>query len=330
MPEVGNDLLGLCIPTFNRSKYLDVCLRSAIGEFANHGFPIYVSDNGSTDDTMNVVLNYARLYENLHYSRYETNLGAYANILKVMAMAETKYLWLMGDDDYLVRGGVQLLIKYLEKGYDYVVVNAAHLNEAPQGSSLARIIRCKHDKEYNKGEAAKLLVDLKYNWYHGFMSSMILRTSLLKDLLPKYKGKDFALKGTSWLPLAIFYEAIKEAKGVFVCQPVFINDGVARIPNNDIWTYLWGDYLRALAYLVSIGYPRRSINKIIMSERLASLLARAVLARSTNHKAGIFDADLKYSEFIPVTLKVILMLTDHTPRIINDRVASVLRRLGVK
>ena len=46
-------LLSICIPTFNRGKYLTNCLQSILSnhELCNSAVQICVSNNGSTDDS---------------------------------------------------------------------------------------------------------------------------------------------------------------------------------------------------------------------------------------------------------------------------------------
>ena len=51
-------LISLCIPTFDRARYLDSLLHSLAAELATfaHAFEIVVSDNACTDDTPDCLL----------------------------------------------------------------------------------------------------------------------------------------------------------------------------------------------------------------------------------------------------------------------------------
>ena len=50
-----NELLSICIPTYNRSQYLLQTLEAFLPQVIPHQIPIYVSDNGSTDKTISII-----------------------------------------------------------------------------------------------------------------------------------------------------------------------------------------------------------------------------------------------------------------------------------
>lgn len=69
-------LLSICIPTYNRSKYLKRSLDSVViqGEFLNGMVEVVISDNASTDDTETVVKPYLEKYDNIYYYRNDENV----------------------------------------------------------------------------------------------------------------------------------------------------------------------------------------------------------------------------------------------------------------
>lgn len=69
-------LLSICIPTYNRSKYLKRSLDSIViqDEFLNGIVEVVVSDNASTDDTEEVVKPYLEKYTNIYYSKNTENV----------------------------------------------------------------------------------------------------------------------------------------------------------------------------------------------------------------------------------------------------------------
>jgi glycosyltransferase involved in cell wall biosynthesis len=54
----------------------------------------------------------------LKYFRNNKNIGATANILKVIDRATAKYCWIIGDDDLLVHGAIEDVIKILKSNPD--------------------------------------------------------------------------------------------------------------------------------------------------------------------------------------------------------------------
>ncbi len=95
--------LSICIPTYNRAQHLSNCLQSLISMRKPEGFQfeICISDNGSNDNTKEVVNN-AKKEIRINYNRNESNLGIARNFLKVVSMAKGEFVWLIGDDDLLL------------------------------------------------------------------------------------------------------------------------------------------------------------------------------------------------------------------------------------
>lgn len=111
-------LLSICIPTYNRAKYLDLSLQQFLREFQRIDQSIvelFVSDNASPDSTPEVVKKYMQLGLPIVYNRNEENLGPDGNFILCFRHARSKYVWLLGDDDYLKEGTLSLIISILEK-----------------------------------------------------------------------------------------------------------------------------------------------------------------------------------------------------------------------
>jgi abequosyltransferase len=66
--------LSICIATFNRASALGKTLERVIAQ-ATDDCEIVVSDNASTDNTEQVVAEYARRFCRLRYIRLEANRG---------------------------------------------------------------------------------------------------------------------------------------------------------------------------------------------------------------------------------------------------------------
>ena len=114
MPK--NKVLSLCIPTYNRSKYLD-CLLSRIYEetmeLGKH-FEVCISDNHSTDDTASVVRKWEHKLP-IKYKKNSSNVLFEANLLKAAMLANSDFIWFLGDDDLITNGVVAHVIRYLER-----------------------------------------------------------------------------------------------------------------------------------------------------------------------------------------------------------------------
>lgn len=94
-------LLSICIPTYNREKYLKECLESIVNQkwFNISDIEIVISDNASTDNTKELVHEYQKKYSNIKYHRNEENIGAIKNVFRLPSHANWEYVWYMSDDD---------------------------------------------------------------------------------------------------------------------------------------------------------------------------------------------------------------------------------------
>lgn len=123
--------LSICIPTYNRSKYLKNCLNSIIicKKFTNFNFQVCVSDNNSTDETEKIVRINEKIIE-IKYNKNDQNIGHAGNFLKVVSMADGDFVWLIGDDDLLLPHAIETLytLIYKHPNVDFFFVNSYHLS----------------------------------------------------------------------------------------------------------------------------------------------------------------------------------------------------------
>lgn len=304
--------LGVCIPTYNRAKYLDRCLNSFIDNFGELKFPLYISDNASTDDTEALVNSLYQKYDNIIYNRNSENVGIYSNILKAIKMANTEYIWLMGDDDAIIKNGIEEVVAALQNGFDYIVLNSVPYDITLENMRAEKIIECTKEEEYPKGESYKLLVKLKKWAYHGYISSMIIKTKMLQDLIPKYEDESFALYNNAWFPLAIFYEAIRDGSGIFLCNPIVLNRNNPRPDNTGPWNYMTINYIKAIEYLSTAGYSSHAIRRALNFGILVTIFI-TVLSKSANPTQSLFNDYVKTNKIIPIHIKLLIAIVDKFP-----------------
>ena len=69
--------ISVIIPVFNSSLYLDHCLSTVVNQTLKD-IEIILIDDGSTDDSLNVIKNYAKKYNNIKYTSKENEGQAIA------------------------------------------------------------------------------------------------------------------------------------------------------------------------------------------------------------------------------------------------------------
>lgn len=117
--RIEHPLLSIVIPTYNRVQHLSNNLQSIYKQVSNEDLvEVVVSDNASTDHTLEVGRVYDNLYSSFHYSRNEQNIGGDLNIAYVSTLAKGSFIKLQGDDDYWLNGAlidfIGILLEHLD------------------------------------------------------------------------------------------------------------------------------------------------------------------------------------------------------------------------
>ena len=112
-------LLSICIPTYNRAKYLKDALDNITSDSAfDNRVEIVVSDNASTDETSAVVEMYCNKYSNIKYYKNEKNIKDY-NFYLALSRGTGKYLRLFNDT-----------LKFSNKSLESMLYNISISNES--------------------------------------------------------------------------------------------------------------------------------------------------------------------------------------------------------
>lgn len=106
--------LSICIPTYNRGAFIGQTIESITSQ-ATDEVEIVISDNASTDNTEEVVRSYEQRFARITYFRWDRNMGADRNYLKVIELANGDYCWFMGSDDCVEDGGIAAVLDALKK-----------------------------------------------------------------------------------------------------------------------------------------------------------------------------------------------------------------------
>lgn len=114
------------VPTYQRLEKLKNCLASI--KIAINGYEdivkIVISNNGSTDGTKEYLDHFR--HEWLTISHKPKNEGAHSNILEAFNLnINAQYLWIIGDDDYLMPTAISGLLDIIENfpDVDYIFCN---------------------------------------------------------------------------------------------------------------------------------------------------------------------------------------------------------------
>jgi abequosyltransferase len=189
--------VSICIPTYNRAVELDTLLASITAQGNDHGLQIEVaiSDNDSTDNTVEVVEQYKAAGLAIIYHRLPENQGFDRNLVNAVAIATGDYAWLFGSDDRVEPGAFARLADTLGRYPDvaglsvglqaYTATLSGKVNDSNQVMNLFSSETTLEGRDEIIGTACTLF---------GFISSNIVRretwarVAAEQSLEPYHKG----------------------------------------------------------------------------------------------------------------------------------------------
>lgn len=110
--DTDQPLVTISTYVYNEAKYLPRLIESVLNQTYKN-IELYISDNASTDNTLEVIEKY-KDDPRFHFSQNETNIGMEKNGIIASQMGNGKYKMLFGGDDYLDKRYVETMVGYLE------------------------------------------------------------------------------------------------------------------------------------------------------------------------------------------------------------------------
>ncbi|MFZ2889146.1 glycosyltransferase family 2 protein [Sulfuricurvum sp.] len=235
-----NKKLAICIPTYNRAMVLKELLSTIIPNLIIDQVPIYISDNNSSDNTFEIVMEAKKVYPFIFYRQNTENLGADKNFENVLKMSECSYSWLLGDDDLIINDGIKKILELINvHSADLIVTNGTNYNQSLlKKPLLMSAVYQNHNT---------LLNDLWYTM--TWMSTLIFSAELIK------KAKFSTYYNTNFIQTAIVFDYLATQSTFYVYWHSFplvqsppnekiINPYTDRILN--IFLQKWTDVLLSL------------------------------------------------------------------------------------
>lgn len=198
-------LLSICIPTYNREGFLRECLASIQAEGLYDQFEIVVSDNASTDQTLNVLEEFRHRLP-LRWTVQDSNIGPDRNFDAVVAFAEGEYCWLLGSDDVAEPDAVARLLKALRRYQTDIL----HFGYVQTDIALKRLHRV-HPPEGPIAATPAALADYlgslpNMSLLFAFISSFAFRRSVWMDRRQRVLG----WVGTYYIHMLTMHSALAD------------------------------------------------------------------------------------------------------------------------
>lgn len=205
-----NPTVSVVMSTYNRANMLPTAIESILNQTVKD-FEFIIVNDGSKDNTAQVLDSYAQKDKRIKVITNETNLGLIESLNKGLDLAKGKYIARMDDDDKSVPTRFQLQIDFMEKNTDIAVTGTTQF-----ASNKALFVPVQ--KVDVEASAEKLAVIAHYNVPILHPSAMI-RSDFIKQHNIRYeKGYDSAEDTPFWLSIIQ-----KGGKIVRLTPPLVVN-----------------------------------------------------------------------------------------------------------
>jgi len=164
-------LVSVITPTYNAASTLPQCVESVRNQtYAN--WEHIIVDDGSTDETMDLLLELAKHDERIRLIR-QCNRGQAAARNVAISVSKGAYIALLDSDDHTVSHRLQMQVEFLEKNRDVHVLGGAIYSTSTSGTQLG-INRLP--------QTQKELLKSKYRATPFYTSTVMARASFFRIL----------------------------------------------------------------------------------------------------------------------------------------------------
>lgn len=250
MTSPASPLVSICVPTFNRSRYLTSLLESLAVQLEAfpYTYELVIADNASPDDTGAVVARFAEQLP-IRYIRHDENIGCFANVQFVMMQAAGRYVIYLSDDDCLLGEPVAATIARMEADPAVAVVFAPwKLYDLVAQQEQGQFYDVPQDLRIEKDRHAELLDHLLR--HHIFPEIHIARRDALQRLMPRINehafyafvhAADYLSLGAVLIQKAPFYVSITR---------YFADEERSQAGNEEV-EVAWDRYRGGLEYILA-------------------------------------------------------------------------------
>jgi len=106
--------LSVVLSNYNHAKYLPRALEALFNQSVKPQ-QIIIIDDGSTDNSVDVISGFIKQDPSVEFILNEKNLGIFISIIKGLEKATCDYIYFAGADDYLLPGFFEKSLKLLAK-----------------------------------------------------------------------------------------------------------------------------------------------------------------------------------------------------------------------
>lgn len=175
---MSNPLVSICIPTYNREKYLKHTIESALKQIYSN-IEIIVSDNASDDNTVNLVKSFKD--KRIHLIVQKKNIGMVPNWNACIKKARGEYIKFVASDDLIDPNAVSQLVKPINKDSSISIVTCKRRLIDETGKTVSTLQYSNQDSKVDGMTHARwILKNIRQNKIGEPTSTLFRRTDAIK------------------------------------------------------------------------------------------------------------------------------------------------------
>ncbi|MBU3601782.1 glycosyltransferase family 2 protein [Polynucleobacter sp. AM-25C3] len=260
--------LSICMATYMRGSFIAETLDSIAPQLIK-GVELIILDGASPDNTEEVVASYVSRNPRIKYIRADINSGVDQDYDKAVSYASGDYCWLMTDDDLLVPGAIERVLRLIAENPDLIVVNSKVMTADLKGLLSTAILPLDGLTCYTELESDRFFAETAS--YLSFIGCVVIRRALWgKRQRSKYYGTLFIHVGVIFQDLLNLALVIREPQ-------IIIRYGNAMWTSRgfEIWMFKWPKlvwsfkkYSNLTKNSVCPRYPWKSIKNLVLYRAL--------------------------------------------------------------
>ncbi|MGF1697500.1 glycosyltransferase [Vibrio lamellibrachiae] len=183
-------MITVLLPAYNAEKYISRAIESVLSQ-TYIDFELLVINDGSTDDTLNIIKSYTD--DRVRLVNLQENVGLISALNTGLNLADSKYIARMDADDICQPTRLERQVEFLEGNAEYVACGTSIINFNDSGEGYMRYPET--DEEIRVA-----LTFFERNICHP---TVMIRRSSLEDNGIKYRSEfKYAEDYTLWIDLA--------------------------------------------------------------------------------------------------------------------------------
>lgn len=176
--------ISICIPIYNRAKELKRLLESIKEQDKN--IEIVISDNNSTDNILEVIEEYKKIFKNLKYIKNNKNMGFDYNLNNAVNYSTGNYIWLMGSDDIIDKNSLKMLKEEITKDEADIYILNGKIKSNKKLKNRDGLKNIRQNKKYIniQQNLYRYINDIEndISLFFAFISSLVLKRKLYVEV----------------------------------------------------------------------------------------------------------------------------------------------------